>query len=173
MFLELIGTIFAGIAVAGIVMLLGKLTGGRLPSWLTPVAAGLAMLAVTISSEYSWFSRTASALPEGLVVAQTVEKRVFYQPWTYVTPYVNRFVAADVATMQSHPGKPDQKIAQLYFFGRWQAVEKLPVAFDCAANRRAMLGDGVEFDSAGDLAGVDWVAAMPDDPLLEAVCEVA
>ncbi|MEY8840711.1 hypothetical protein AB9K41_16945, partial [Cribrihabitans sp. XS_ASV171] len=120
--------------------MLGKLTGGRLPRWMTPVAAGLGMIAVTISSEYSWFSRTASALPDGLVVAQTVEKRAFYQPWTYVTPYVNRFVAADIATMQSHPENPDQKIAQLYFFGRWSAVEKMPVAFDCAGGRRAMLG---------------------------------
>ncbi|MFC3616658.1 hypothetical protein ACFORG_23195 [Lutimaribacter marinistellae] len=173
MFLELIGTVFAGIAVAGLVMLLGKVTGGRLPRWMTPVAAGLAMIAVTISSEYSWFSRTTAALPEGLVVAQTVEKRAFYQPWTYVTPYVNRFVAADIATMQSHPERPDQKIAQLYFFGRWAAVEKLPVAFDCAENRRAMLGDGVEFDAAGELVDADWVVAPPGDPLVQTVCEVA
>ena len=31
MFLELIGTIFAGFAIAGVVMLVNRTTGGRLP----------------------------------------------------------------------------------------------------------------------------------------------
>ena len=39
MFLELIGTIFAGVAAAGVMMLVNKLTGQRLPKWLVAVAA--------------------------------------------------------------------------------------------------------------------------------------
>ena len=89
-------------------MLVNKATGGRLPRWLAPVAAGLGMIAATITSEYGWFTRTSQTLPEGMTIAQTVEKRAFYQPWTYVTPYIDRFVAVDVGTMQR---RDDQRIA--------------------------------------------------------------
>ncbi|MEP0154063.1 MAG: hypothetical protein ABJE81_05245, partial [Pseudophaeobacter sp.] len=61
MFLELIAVIFAGIAVAGVVMLVNNVTGARLPRWLAPVAAGLAMIGVTVTSEYSWYSRTLAS----------------------------------------------------------------------------------------------------------------
>ena len=55
MFLELLAVIIAGFAGAGVMMLVAKLAGNRLPRWLVPVAAGAAMLGTTISSEYSWF----------------------------------------------------------------------------------------------------------------------
>ena len=38
MFLELIAVIFAGIAAAGVVMLLNRTLKGRLPRWMAPVA---------------------------------------------------------------------------------------------------------------------------------------
>ena len=50
---------------AGLMALIRMATGGRLPKWLTPVAAGGAMIAATVSSEYSWYSRTTATLPEG------------------------------------------------------------------------------------------------------------
>ena len=72
MFLELIGTIFAGFAFAGIVLVLNKLTGGRLPRWATPVAAGLGMIGMTIASEYSWYDRTRETLPDSVNIIQEV-----------------------------------------------------------------------------------------------------
>ena len=76
MFLELIATVFAGLAVAGVVMLVNRMTGGKLPRWFVPVAAGLGMIGTTISNEYSWYDRTVATLPEGLEIAQTVENHV-------------------------------------------------------------------------------------------------
>ena len=37
MFIELIATIFAGIACAGVMLLLTRTVGRRLPKWLVPV----------------------------------------------------------------------------------------------------------------------------------------
>jgi hypothetical protein len=173
MFLELIATVFAGIAVAGITLMLNKLTGARLPRWVTPVAAGLAMIGFTVSMEYSWFSRTATNLPEGVVVAQTVEKRSFYQPWTYVAPYVQRFVAVDQASLRSNPDVPGQRMADLYFFGRWAPVQKVPVLVDCAGRRWANLVDGMEFAADGQVVNADWVNAAEDHPVLASVCGVS
>ena len=47
MVFELIATIVAGFAGAGVALLLNKIFGGRLPRWIMPVAAGAAMLATT------------------------------------------------------------------------------------------------------------------------------
>ena len=53
MFLELIATVFAGLAMAGVVMLVNRTSGGRLPRWTAPVAAGLAMITATVSNSKS------------------------------------------------------------------------------------------------------------------------
>lgn len=172
MFLELIGTVFAGIGMAGVVILLNRLTGRRLPGWAAPVAAGLGMIAMTMSMEYSWFSRTAATLPEGVTVAETHEKQGLYQPWTYLVPYVDRFAAVDTLSVKRHRDLPDRRIADLYFFGRWSALRKMPVAFDCAGGRRAILTSGTEFDSAGDIVNASWTNVGIEDPVLAVTCEV-
>lgn len=173
MFIELIGVFMAGIAVAGVVMLLNIATGRRLPRWLIPVAAGLAMIGTTISNEYSWFDRTSGTLPEGFEIAQTVEDRSFYRPWTYARPFISRFVAVDVATMRTNDAFPDQRMVTLYFYGRWSPINSGPVVFDCAGNRRADLIDGVEFGADGALPDDAWRVLAPDDPVLLTTCKAA
>ncbi|WP_108820561.1 hypothetical protein [Pseudovibrio sp. Alg231-02] len=170
MFLELIGTFIAGIAGAGLVMLINHVLGGRLPRWFAPVAAGAAMLLATISSEYSWFSRTKDTLPDGIVVAETVESKAFYRPWTYLFPFTERFVAIDTATIQTHPEQPGMKLAQAYFFGRWSPVNKLPVLTDCATSRRAALADGIIFEEGGSISGAQWVSVPENDRITSTIC---
>ena len=80
MFLELIATIVAGIAAAGIMMVITRASGGRLPKWLTPVAAGAAMIAATISNEYGWYGRTSKSLPDEFMIVDTVESKALYRP---------------------------------------------------------------------------------------------
>ncbi|WP_171121162.1 MULTISPECIES: hypothetical protein [unclassified Ruegeria] len=172
MFLELIATIFVGIACAGVVMLVNKLVKGRLPKWIAPVAAGLGMIVATISSEYSWYDRTSDTLPEGMEVIQQVESRAFYRPWTYAVPYVERFAAIDTASVRSNEQVPDQRLVDIYFFGRWSPVSKLPVAVDCAQNLRANLADGAEFSADGQLLNADWIKGETNDPIIEATCGV-
>lgn len=171
MFLELIATFVAGIAAAGVVMLLNRMVGRRLPGWFTPVAAGAAMLASTIVSEYGWFARTAAAMPEGVEVAMTVEERSWVRPWTQLWPYVKRFAAVDVATAKRNDAFPDQRLVDLYFFGRWSPVSKAPFLFDCAGGRSAPLADGAEFGTDGEVTDAAWTAAPPDDPILKLACE--
>lgn len=170
MFLELLATILAGIGGAGVMMLIHKITGSRLPRWLTPVAAGAAMLGVTISNEYSWYNRTAASLPQGLVVAETVENTALYRPWTLAFPYVDRFVAVDEPNLRTHDGHPGLVLGDLYFYGRWSSVHKLPVLADCPGRKRAALADGIEFHTDGSVTGADWVASPADDAVLAVFC---
>ncbi|MEQ9696108.1 hypothetical protein [Shimia sp. SDUM112013] len=171
MFLELIAVVLAGVAAAGILMLINRGIGGRLPRWLVPVAAGLAMLAATISNEYNWFDRTKGSLPDGIEVAQTVENQVFYRPWTYAFPYVDRFVAVDTATARQHPEKPGVALVDIYYFGRWTQVNKVPMIGDCVLGRRAVLSDDVAFAEDGTITGAAWVNAGTDDPVLTTLCK--
>ncbi|SFP41372.1 hypothetical protein [Tranquillimonas alkanivorans] len=170
MFLELLGVIFAGASGALVVFAANRATGGRLPRWLMPAVAGLAMIAATISLEYTWYSRTVAALPEGLVIADTVEERAIYRPWTYLAPYTDRFVALDRTSVQTNPDRPGERIANLYFFGRWAPLRQVPVAFDCTRNRRAPLVEGAGIAPDGHIEGAGWMQAPADDPLLAAAC---
>lgn len=170
MFFELIGTIIAGVAAGLIVWALNRTLKGRLPKWLVPVAAGLAMLVATISSEYSWFDRTKATMPDGMIIADTVEERAFYRPWTYAYPFVSRFVAADVATARTHPDHPGQRIVDLVFYGRWTRTAKVPMLFDCADDRRADIVDGIEFGDGGEVLNANWRSVDAGDPVQKAAC---
>lgn len=172
MFVELIAAFVAGIAAAGVVMLVNRVLSGRLPRWFAPVAAGLAMIATTISNEYGWFSRTKETLPDGIVIAQTIENKALYRPWTYVKPFVERFVAVDVKTIRTHPERPDERLGETYFFGRWAPVNKLTVLADCARNRRAALADAISFEEGGAVSGADWIHVPADDPIVSTICGV-
>lgn len=171
MIFELIGTLTAGAAVALMVWALNRALKGRLPGWLMPLAAGSAMLLATISSEYGWYERTQATMPEHLVVAEAIEERAFYRPWTFVAPFVSRFVAVDLTTMRTHPDQPGQRIVDLVFYGRWARTAKVPMLFDCETGSRADIVDGVEFGASGVVLNADWHSLPSDDPLLKAACQ--
>jgi hypothetical protein len=164
MFLELIAVVIAGIAGAGVMMAIARFSGGRLPKWMIPLAAGAAMLGTTISSEYSWYSRTAENLPDGIEVVQAVESKAVYRPWTYVFPYVNRFIALDTVNLRTNSDDPNLKMANLYFFGRWSAVQSVEVIVNCETGQRA--------DPAlGDDSPPVWRDVASDDPIVNGVCQ--
>ena len=130
MFFELIATFAAGIAAAGLALIANHLTGGRLPRWTLPVAAGIAMLGYTIWSEYTWGPRTRAALPEGVEVLMTVEEARFWKPWSYVIPQTTRIMALDRASVQTNAQAPGILSADLYFFARWTPPAKRPQLVD-------------------------------------------
>ena len=119
MFFELLGTIMAGVATALLFWAINRALKGRMASWLMPVSAGAAMLLAAISLEYGWYDRTARAMPQGFVVAQTIEEKALYRPWTYAVPYTTCYVAVDQASLKTHPDQPDQRIVDLWLYGRW------------------------------------------------------
>lgn len=171
MFIELIATIFAGIACAGVAMVLNILTGRRLPKWVMPIAAGAGMIGMTISNEYTWFDRTAERLPEGVEIATMVQEESWIRPWTQVWPYTKRFAAVDTGTARKNENLPQQRLADLYFFGRWSPVSQAPMLFDCAKSQSALLIDGATFADDGSVQNADWQAMEKDDPILKLVCE--
>ena len=173
MILELIGTVVAGVAAASLVLIARHLLGERVPKWLIPIAAGIGMLTATISSEYGWYDRTVAALPEEMKVAQTVESRAPWRPWTYVIPFVERFVVVDTGSTRLNPAVPGQRIVDLYFFGRWAPVNKVSALLDCEGNRRAALVEGAVFDDTGQVAGASWNTVTADDPILRVGCGVS
>ena len=171
MFIELIGTIFAGIACAGVVLLLNVISGRRLPKWMMPVAAGTGMIGMTISNEYTWFDRISERLPEGIEIATTVQEESWLRPWTLFWPYTKRFSAVDTGTARRNENLPDQRLADIYFFDRWSPVNQAPMLFDCAAARSALLIDGASFSADGTVADASWQSMPAGDPILKLVCE--
>lgn len=170
MLLELIATFTVGFGVAGISLLAIRLSGRRLPRWMTPASAGLAMIAFTIWSEYHWFTRTTEALPEQIIVTSANEASQPYRPWTYLFPQVNRFVAMDTTSLKTNPKFPDQVMVNLLLMARWAPGVEVPVLFDCAGGRRADLLDGITIASDGAVEGADWTTLAPEDPALAEAC---
>lgn len=167
MFFELIATFAAGIAAAGVALIAGHLSGGRLPRWITPVMAGVAMLGYAIWSEYSWAARTTQGLPEGVEVLVTVEETRVWKPWTYVVPQTTRIMALDRESVQTNAQAPGILLADLYFFARWTPPAKRPQLVDCESGARADVGDA----ALSDPSGAAWRNVGADDPLMEALCQ--
>lgn len=170
MFYEMVATLVAAFAGAGVVLLLNKLTGGRLPKWAMPVGAGLAMIGTTVANEYAWFERTKNLLPEGMNVIMQVENRSAFRPWTYVVPFVERFAAIDEQSLRTHGQKTDLRMVDIVFMGRWAAPEKMVVLADCAQSRRAPVVDGTGFLDSGEVTGVNWLDVPASDTMLNAIC---
>ena len=170
MFFELVGTIMAGIATALLVFALRRWKPDIVPRWLMPVGAGAAMLLAAVSSEYGWYGRVSAQLPEGFVVAQTMDEKSPLRPWTYLVPYTSRFVAVDQGTARTHPEVPEQRIVDLYFFGRWAPLQRLTVLWDCEEGRTATLGEGAEFMAGGQVEGVEWQPIRTEDAVFLAAC---
>jgi hypothetical protein len=173
MLIELVATLAAGFAGGGAAMLLRRLSGGRLPGFAVPGAAGVAMLGFLIWSDYTWYGRTVETLPEHVSVFTSHASSAAWRPWTYLAPVIERFGAVDVAALRRNSDVPGQVMAEVYLFARRSPVARLPVLIDCAGNRRADIADGMAFDASGAVADVEWTPLNPDDPLASAVCGAA
>lgn len=167
MFFELIATFAAGAGVAGLVLVLNRLTGRRLPGGAVPVAAGLAMLAYAIWSEMTWADRTIATLPEGIELVQTVEERIMWKPWTYLMPQATRLMAVDRATSRQNAEAPDIHLVDLYLHARWQPLSRRPQLINCATFARADVSDAALADPA---SVTGWIPLGQGDPLIDVVC---
>lgn len=170
MLLEFVATVVAGLAGAGVAMLLRRLSGGRLPRFVVPATAGAAMIAFVIWSEYTWFDRTIDALPPSVAVLSSTAERAAWRPWTLVAPVIERFAAIDNASMRHHPDVPDHVMADVYLFDRHLPSAQVLVLVDCADNRRTQVAPGMEILDDGSIEGANWTRLSPDDPLIGAVC---
>lgn len=170
MLLEFVAIIAAGFGLAGIALMLNVVVGRRLPGWLFPAAAGVGMLAMAIWLEYSWLDRATASFPEEVEIVSTNQLRVWYRPWTYVVPQVNRLIAVDHRFERRNPNLPEHVLTQVLLIGRWTPSRQFGVVLDCTGGRRADLIDQVVFADDGNLDGARWLQLAPDDPLLQAAC---
>ncbi|MCB2053009.1 MAG: hypothetical protein KDE35_02050 [Geminicoccaceae bacterium] len=170
MLVELVATFALGLGTAGLVWLAHRLSGGRLPGYLAPVAAGAAMLVFTIWSEYSWFERTRAGLGGRVEVARSFEESSAWQPWTLLVPRTTRFTAVDLATVRRNEAQPGMVMADVYLVARRQPVLRVTQFYDCDGHRRADARDGLELSGDGAPVNARWVAVGRDDAVLRAVC---
>ncbi|EKE70857.1 hypothetical protein [Celeribacter baekdonensis] len=168
MLLEFIATITAGVGAAGFILGLQKLTRIKFPKWAMPAAAGAAMLAFAIWSDYSWYNRALDGIGEGKVVATTIEKSQVWRPWTYLVPVTTRFIALDKdgATVEDGTVMTD-----MYLMARRGDAAIVPTAFDCIQGRRADLVGLKKGPINEMLAQADWYAMQSDNPILRTACD--
>lgn len=171
MAIELIAAFVSAIACAGIAMLMRKLSGGRLPKWFVPAAAGAGMIGFAVVMEYGWYGRQAAALPEGVVVVWEDQRPQALRPWTMAVPMTSRFIAMDTRSLAVHPGGADLILAEVYAFARWQGIEQALLVVDCAGNRSVRLTTETKIDEAGVLTGGEWVPIAEDDSSAQVACK--
>ncbi len=171
MYVDIITIIAAGFAAAGLVLIMNKVLGGRLPRWVIPAGAGAGMILMSLTNEYRWYPRTLNLLPEGYEVISTAQHSAVYSPWTFVVPYVDRFAAIDVAGAQSLPAQPDFRLSGVIVFTRWSPVQRRPVVFDCAQGRSALLDPVAMFNDDGTVRVAIWDQTGADDPATAAICK--
>jgi hypothetical protein len=135
--------------------------------WLVPAAAGAGMLGFTIWSDYTWFDRQRAGLPEGVVVVEAYTHSAAIQPWTLVSPVVNRFSALDRRSLTRHPERPEIVSAPFFVAQRYQPTFVSRQIVDCARGRRA---DAADAGADGAPPEDAWFALPADHPLLAAAC---
>jgi hypothetical protein len=173
MLLKLLATLALGLGTAGLVLAVDFLIGRKLPRWLLPASAGIAMMGFMIYMEYSWLERTRSSLPDGVVVTSASSESMWYRPWTYLRPLSLRLIAVDTRRSRRHADAPGRVVTSILLMGRWLPTRSIPVVFDCDGRRRADLDDSVELTDDGRIIGADWRALQPGDPALAAACQQA
>ena len=161
----------AGFAGAGIGLGLRKISGDRLPKGVIPVAAGIAMLVATVGTEYGWYPNVVRTMAPDLVIVSQREQQAWYQPWTFVRPWVRGFIGYSPAeTVETAPGAGIY-VVQLRRQERWQPQMVLPALVDCEGGRRAEILPQTEFTEEGEATGATWREVDADDPILSAVCD--
>lgn len=167
MLYELIATLSAGFAMAGIALVLRHLTKlllkKQLPKWILPLFAGIGIFSFQIHQEYNWFSQMQSKLQQGTIVVKTVEKTYWYRPWTYAKPQIVRFMAVDIANAEINKINPQLKRVNIYLFERRMSSKIIPQLFDCEKNQMANIPTQSE--------KIEWVAMNTDDNLYKVVCK--
>lgn len=167
MFFELIATFVAGLGAAGLALILNRMTGGRLPRWTMPAAAGLAMIGVAMWSEATWAARTVDGLPKGVAVAETVEQSAWWRPWTYIWPQTTRIMAIDRTSVKAREDHSEIRLADLYLMARWQPTVRVPQLFRCTDPARADVTEAALHDPET----ADWHALPADSDIITLACE--
>lgn len=166
MLLVFIGALSTAVLAACVAFIINRWTGAN-ARWLIPASAGAAMFGFTMWNDYTWFGRTAGALPETVVVTDSFTQPNPLQPWSLVVAPVNRFRAVDLGALAVHPERPGLRRAPVFLVTRYNPTLVSMQLFDCDGLRRA---DGAASGEDGLPPAAAWSSVAPDDPLLGTVC---
>ncbi|MEM7226972.1 MAG: hypothetical protein AAF495_28645 [Pseudomonadota bacterium] len=169
MIYDLIATLAAGAGTAGLIYLVYRTVGRKAPRYLLPLAAGISMLSFAVWNEYSWFQRTKGQLPEQVRVVKTFTAQAPWQPWSYLVPMIDRFIAIDGANIRRNQALPGYALAEVIFVERRSPTVVSRQLFDCPGARRADVA-AAAFDESGLPQDASWTAVAPDSLVFQAVC---
>ncbi len=168
---HLVAAVFAGLAAAGIGLLLRALSRKRLPKWIVPVFGGLGMLGYQISTEYSWFEHKRSQLPETAIVISSDTSSAVWRPWTFVFPMTTKFSIVDRDNVRARH-IDDELIAEfiLYQFERRHTdiLTTQPYILNCTNREIVPLNT-----ETGDAELNERRTLRETAPLLTTVCQLA
>ncbi len=170
---DLLATLFVAGFAGAFTWLVFRAIRRRPPRVLIPLVVGAVMLSYTVWNAYSWAWRTAEALPQGVEVIEKIPKTIFWQPWTFLFPQVDRMVAIDRVQVRSNERFPGYTLVELVLIERFIPARRALILIDCRNGRRAdvserltALGDALPPDKA-------WAPMRRDSSLFRAVCETA
>ena len=168
MFWHLIAAIVAGVAGAGIGLMLRSLTRKRLPKWIIPVCAGLGMLSYTIHYEYTWFEAKQARLPEGTVVVSSEDGEMLWRPWTMLYPMPLSYTVLDQANAQIQDTSQG-RIARfvLYRFDKQHLMSTVASQrYQLICSESAMF----RLNDAGQAKAETLTELDADSPLFQRIC---
>lgn len=166
---NLVATVFAGLGMAGVALILRMMSRNKLPKWLIPVFAGAGMLACQIYIEYSALDLIKSRLPEGTVVVETETESMVWRPWTYLVPLKTAFTALDVKNLDRRELDTGEQVVRfmLYRFEKRHVTQAHPQGYllNCA-NREV-----IRLDEQGRPAEVLTEGLAAGDRVHDLVCQ--
>lgn len=170
MFLGLVAAVVGGASLAATLLIISKVTRINMPRWMYPAAAGVGMIALTIYIEYTWFSTARAELPADVEVVETFSRTSVFQPWTFLAPRVDRFMAVDHGSVRLNPNVDEVVLIDVYLMERLNPTLQATQFIHCGTASRMLVGDATEFTDDGLPADEDWVLLGVDDPLVVSVC---
>jgi len=171
MLFTLIGAVAVAAATALVMFFVRRHLWRAMPRWVLPAAAGLAMISFSIWNSYAWYDRITGHLTDGVVVAATFPTRSPIEPWTYLFPRVQHFVAVNMADRAQIAAHPEYVLAEVIEFQQFRDVARSVHLFDCRNRRMGRPpAEAPQFDAEGTMTGVDWAPADVGTPLIDTVC---
>ena len=168
---HLIAVFAVAVCAAGFILLGYRIRGRKPPKFLVPLAAGGAMLAYAIYSEYSWYPRTVAALPDHVTVVEEVAYQRPWQPWTYLLPRVSRFVAIDRSQLRRNDDLPGYVLAEVIIAEFLEPTKVLTHMLDCRGGRIADVSLSTDVGADGLPLNATWLPARKESFLFETVCD--
>lgn len=167
---DLLATLFVAVFAGGFTWLVFRAMRRRPPRVLIPLVVGATMLSYTIWNAYTWASRTQEALPQGVEVIEKIPRTVFWQPWTFLFPQVDRMVAIDRVQIRSNERYPGYLLADLVLIERFTPARRAVMMVDCREARRADVTESLATLGEGLPPAGAWAPLRRDSSLFRAVC---